>query len=106
MAVTNADTTDAIAGALGATTTIDLAALGLDVPSGTTVDLTCHGERSSFVIELERRGDSWTVEGARNAAEVTALRAPGKTIADVERVPSWIERVLAEFEIKEVQLAR
>lgn len=98
-------TTPDLAAAIGAPTTIDLSELGLAVPAGTTADLTIHGDRSGFVLEVTRRADTWTIQGAGSDAEVTAVRGD-RTIADVGRVPPWLERVCAELGVTEVELGR
>ncbi|WP_276257160.1 hypothetical protein [Halomontanus rarus] len=104
MAVQSQQTTD-VSAALERATTIDLSALGLEVPSGTTATIEVNGDRSRYEVVLERRGDRWIVEGAGDSAELTGVYGDHED-EKPEHVPGWIVRVLAEFDIREVAVRR
>lgn len=91
----------------GQRTTIDLSVFVDDVPSGTTAELSVTGDRSSYELEFARRDDRWTIEGAGDSAELTAVYSVGETVRKKpERVPSWITAVLEQFDIREVSVRR
>ncbi|APX98738.1 hypothetical protein [Natronorubrum daqingense] len=86
-------------------TTVDLGEIVADVPPGTTCDLAVAGDRSSYELEFTRRETRWTVEGAGDVAELTAVYAVGgDQVGKPERVPGWIRAVCAELEIREVSM--
>ncbi|UHQ98253.1 hypothetical protein HYG81_19405 (plasmid) [Natrinema zhouii] len=57
------------------------------------------------MIEVQRRVDIWTFEGAMDSAKLTAVRGE-HTLVDVERVPPWLEAVLGALEVREVTLGQ
>lgn len=99
MAITQTDTSDSTS------RTLDLGALVPALPRGTECVVRPIGANPSDVLEIERRGDTWVVEGGQLAAEVTAVYGDGETLTLPERVPGWIVAVLREeFGIDEVSI--
>ena len=107
MAVTNSNTTADITNALERTTEIDLSAFVDDMPAGATAELSVAGDRSGYELEFARRDDRWTIEGAGDSAELTAVYSVGDVTREKpERVPGWIRAVCAELDIREVSVRR
>ncbi|UTF52730.1 hypothetical protein [Natronosalvus rutilus] len=94
-----------IANAIADTATIDLADFVPGVPSGTDVEVTVAGDRSSYTIDFERRADRYVIKGASGSAELTAVYGDGVG-RKPDRVPDWIVAVLAVMDINEVSVQR
>ena len=81
------------------TTTIDLAAIGAAVPSGTTVDVA----RTPKGLKIDRREETFILEREAYGYALTGVvgrdELPG-------RVPDWIQPVAARFGMGEVTLGR
>lgn len=73
---------------------IDLADYSEMVPDGTTIELTFRGTRSSYTIDVERNSERFHIEGAGPSATLTGVY--GDADANLERVPSWLRRVLID----------
>lgn len=78
----------------------DLAAdFGLRLPQDAAcVDVELHGDRSSFVIDIERK-HKWTVEGQLDAATVTGVLDDGRNMSLPRTVPDWLALVVKSLPI-------
>lgn len=76
------------------------------LPVSATCDLSVNDVGGSLVVDLERAGHRWTLEGSVLALELTAVDGPGEP-ALPERVPNWIVRALeATIGVNEVSVQR
>jgi len=84
--------------------TVDLRDLDLNVPDGTTCEITIVGDLDDAFDVLLERSNNWVLEGEHWQAELTTVYGDKGAAPKPETVPDWLAAVCAEYGIAEVTL--
>ena len=82
---------------------VDLADFSDAFPQGTLVTLSVRGTRGCYIVEVERNGERFIIEGAGATGELTGVL--GERESGLTRVPDWLAAVCyRETPLNEVSL--